>query len=171
MKWIQIPKKVVVLLHNNALRKSMNIYIYIHTERKKEKGLIYSHPQTDLFRSIRTHQCGYTLASRSWDRNLVDSDANPKPLNLQPRDAISCEVNLKQLWITITIVYIHPFNGYRDLNSYMKRLAINAKCKITSSPENSTLRGVEEYIYIYIYETGPTLMLFDLPQIDNPTLN
>ena len=30
------------------LRLFMNIYIYI-----------YSHPQTDLFRSIRTHQCGY----------------------------------------------------------------------------------------------------------------
>ena len=26
---------------------------------------MYSHPQTDLFRSIRTHQCGQTVSSRS----------------------------------------------------------------------------------------------------------
>ena len=38
-------------------------YIYIY---------IYSHPQTDLFRSIKTHQCGYTVSPRSWDRNPVD---------------------------------------------------------------------------------------------------
>ena len=41
----------------------------------------------------------------------------------QPWGAISCEVNFKWLLITISIVYIHPFNGYRDLNSYMKSLA------------------------------------------------
>ena len=29
----------------------------------------------------------------------------------------SSEVNFKWLWITITIVYIHPLNGYRELNS------------------------------------------------------
>ena len=40
---------------------------------------IYSHPQTDLFRSIRTHQCGQNiLASGCWDRNPVDSNANPR---------------------------------------------------------------------------------------------
>ena len=44
----------------------------------------------------------------------------------QPRGNSCSEINFKRLWITITIVYIHPLNGYRDLNSYMKRLAINA---------------------------------------------
>ena len=38
-----------------------------------------------------------------------------KPLTIQARGAISYELNFKRLWITITIVYIHPFNGYRDL--------------------------------------------------------
>ena len=105
------------------------IYIYI-----------YSHPQTDLFRSIRTHQCGLTLAPNGWHRNSVDSNAKPKLLTIQPRGAISCEVNFKRLWITITIVYIHQFNGYRDLNSFTKRLAMNALGNaITSSPENSTM--------------------------------
>ena len=85
---------------------------------------IYSHPQTDRFRSIRTHQCGYTVSSRSWDRNPFDSNANPKLLTIQPRGDISCEVNFKRSWITITIVYIHPFNGCRDLNSSTKRLDI-----------------------------------------------
>ena len=57
---------------------------------------IYSHPQTDLFRSIRTHQCGYTVSSRSWDRNPVDSNTKPKLLTIQPRGDISCEVNFKR---------------------------------------------------------------------------
>ena len=70
---------------------------------------IYSHPQTDLFCSIRTHQCGLTVSSRSWNRNPVDSKVKPKLLTYQPRGDISCEVNLKRLWITITIVYIYPF--------------------------------------------------------------
>ena len=35
------------------------------------KNNIYSHPQTDLFRFIRTHQCGKTVATHSWDRNPV----------------------------------------------------------------------------------------------------
>ena len=83
-----------------------------------------------------------------------------KPLTLQPRGASSCEVNFKRLWITITIVYIHPFNGYRDLNSYMKRLAINANGNtITSFAGKLKPTGVGEYIsfslslslYIYIY--------------------
>ena len=113
---------------------------------------IYSHPQTDLFRSIRTHQCGSTLASHNWDRNPVDSNVKPNFKTIQPREAISCDVNFKRLWITIIIVYIHPFNGYRDLNSYMKRLAIYANGDtITSSPENLTLRyGGRGVIYIYI---------------------
>ena len=90
------------------------IYIYIYIYIYIPASNIYSHPQTDLFRSIRTHQCGLTVASRSWDQNPVDSNAKPKPLTTQPRGAISCEVNFKRLWITITIVCIHPFNGCRD---------------------------------------------------------
>ena len=78
----------------------------------------------------------------SWDRNPVDSNSKPKLLTIQPRGDISCEVNFKRLWITTTIVYIHPFNGCRDLNSSTKRLAIDANGNtITSSPENSTPRG------------------------------
>ena len=77
-----------------------------------------------------------------WDQNPVYSNVKPKLLTIQPRGDISCEVNFKQLWITITIVYIHPFNGSRDLNSTTKRLAIDANGNtITSLPENSTPRG------------------------------
>ena len=69
-----------------------------------------------------------------------------KASTIQPRGDISCEVNFKRLWITITIVYIRPFNGCRDLNSSTKRLAIDANGNtITSSPENSTL-----HIYICV---------------------
>ena len=74
-----------------------------------------------------------------------------KPLTLQPRGAISCEVNFKWLWITITIVYIHPFNGYRDLNSYMKRLAINANGNtITSFAGELNPTGAGEYVCVCV---------------------
>ena len=102
------------------------------------------------------------LASRRWDRNPVDSNA--KLLTLQPRGASSSEVNFKRLWIKITIVYIHPFNGYRDLNSYMKRLAINAngntitsfagELKPTGVGEYLSLLSSTLYIYIYIYTSS-----------------
>ena len=56
------------------------------------------------------------------------------------------------------MVYIHPFNGYRDLNSYMKRLAINANGNtITSFAGELNPTWIEEYlsiylsIYLYIY--------------------
>ena len=77
----------------------------------------------------------------------------PKFLTTQPRGDIICEVNFKRLRIRITIVYIHPFNGCRDLNSSTKRLAIDTNGNtITSTPENSTPRGLGSiYIYIYIY--------------------
>ena len=43
------------------------------------------------------------------------------------------------------------FNGYRDLNSYIKRLAINANGNtITSFARELNPTGVGEYIYIYI---------------------
>ena len=60
---------------------------------------------------------------RSWDRNPVDLNAKPKLLTSELRGDIRYEVNFKRLWITITIVYIHPFNGRRDLNSNAKRHA------------------------------------------------
>ena len=51
----------------------------------------------------------------------------------------------KKVWklrITIIIVYIHPFNGFGDLNSNTKGLAMKANGNtITSSPGNSTLWG------------------------------
>ena len=82
------------------------------------------------------------LISVAGIETLVDSNAKPKLLTIQPRGDITCEVNFKRLWITVTIVYIHPFNGCRDFSSYTKRLAMNADGNtITSSPKNSTLRG------------------------------
>ena len=89
------------------------------------------------------------LASRSWDRNPIDSNSI-QASNHQPRGASSSEVNFKRLWITITIVYIHPFNGYRDLNSYMKRLTINANGNTITSFARE-LNPTVIYIYIYIY--------------------
>ena len=45
---------------------------------------------------------------------------------------------------------MHPFNGYRDLNSYMKRLAVNANGNmITSFARELNPTGIGEYIYLY----------------------
>ena len=67
--------------------------------------------------------------SEAWHISFPELEAKPgwlkRQSKLQPRGASSSEVNFKLLWITITIVYINPFNGYWDLNSSMKRLAIN----------------------------------------------
>ena len=48
-----------VTLDYNWLTYFIYIYIYILTHTHIYK-FIYCHPQTDLFRSIRTHQCGLT---------------------------------------------------------------------------------------------------------------
>ena len=82
-----------------------------------------------------------------WDRNPGDSNANLRPLPLSHEETSSNEVNFKGLWITITIVYIHPLNGYWELNSYMKSLAYTLMAtRLLHSLESSTL-----YIYIYTY--------------------
>ena len=48
----------------------------------------------------------------------------------------------------MTIVHIHPFNGYPDLNSYIKRLAINANGNtITSFAGKLNPTGIEKYIF------------------------
>ena len=51
------------------------------------------------------------LDSRSWDRNPVYSNAKPRFYHSATR-------KLKRLWITVVIVYIYPFNGYGELDSY-----------------------------------------------------
>ena len=53
--------------------------------------------------------------------------------------------------ISVTIVYIHLFNGYQDLNSYMKRLAINVNGNmITSFARELNPTGVGEYISPFV---------------------
>ena len=112
---------------------NFSLYIYSSTDRS-----VFFNQNSSVWLDI--------LASRSWDRNPV----NPNASNPQPRGTSSNEVNFKRLWITITIVYIHPFNGYRDLNSYMKRLAINANGNtITSFTRELNPMRVREYIYLY----------------------
>ena len=108
------------------------IYIYIYIVIHRQICFVLS----ELIRVAR--QCLPVAGIET----RFDSNAKPKTLTIQPWGEISCEVNFKRLWITITIVYLHPFNGCRDLNSSTKRLAIDANGNtITSSPKNSTLRG------------------------------
>ena len=110
-KWNHFLWKWIISFQSFFLIWGRHLASYIFTTLWLCYIYIYSHPQTGLFRSIRTHQCDKTVSSRSWDRNPVDSNAKPKVLTIQPRG------HFKRLWITITIVYIHTFNGSRDLNS------------------------------------------------------
>ena len=106
-----------------------------------------------LWRTYRKYKCGKE------SRLSKQQQYQPEYQVLESWGDSSSEVNFKRLWITITIVYIHPFNAYRDLNSYMKRLAINANGNtITSFAREINPTWVGEYIsfkcsdiYIYIY--------------------
>ena len=109
------------------------IYIYIY---------IYCHPQTDLFRSIRTHQCGYIgkIPEAGIDTRLPQTPSQDS--TTQPRGNLRKRRKFKRLWITIVVVYIYPLNGYRELDSY-EELAYTLM---------ATLQGLGSiYIYIYIY--------------------
>ena len=64
-------------MYSNNILNFQKSTIILNTCRKTVWKLIectiyiYSPPQTDLFRSIRTHQCGKTVATHSWDWNPV----------------------------------------------------------------------------------------------------
>ena len=49
-----------------------------------------------------------TVDSRSWDRNLADSNDNPRSYNTTTRKLT--------LMYHICFVYIYTLNGYRELN-------------------------------------------------------
>ena len=80
-----------------------------------------------------------------------------KSLPLSHEGTSSSEVNFKRLWITITIVYIHPLNGYRELNSYMKTLAWTLMA-------TRLLHSLMSWIlYIYVCVCVSRYLLVNLP--------
>ena len=104
-----------------------------------------------------------------------------KPLTLQPRGASSSEVNIKRLWTSITIVYIHPLNGNRDLifiyiyiYIYISRVCILSSKKGHFSSGNTVRKarnieyrpkiGDECFSFVWIFffspEKSTTLCLF-----------
>ena len=108
----------------------------------------FTHTHTHTHIYIVIHRQIYFVLSELISVARHISFPSIRASNLQPRGASSSEVNFKRLWIPITIVYIHPFNGYRDLYSYMKRLVINANGNtITSFARELNPTGVGEYIY------------------------
>ena len=54
------------------------------------------------------------LDSRNWDRNPVDSNANPRFYHEETSASFG---KFKWLCITIVFVYIYPLNGHRELDS------------------------------------------------------
>ena len=85
------------------------------------------------------------LDSRSWDRNPVDSNANPRFYH-QPRGNQRKRRKFEWLWITIVIVYIYPLYGDQELNSYEEPCIYANGNIITSFAKEGSI-----YIYIYIY--------------------
>ena len=131
---------------------SLYIYIYIrkHTHTHTHTHIyIYSHLQTDLFSFYQklisvARQTSFPVAG-------IETRLTKTPIQAsspQPRwNPVCSEVNFKTVYESqFTIVYIHPLNGYRDLNSYMKRLAIKRDYFIRLEKLNPT--GVGGYISI-----------------------
>ena len=120
--------------------KAIIIYIYIY---------IYILSSTE--RSVSFYQNSLVwldiLDSRNWDRNPVDSNANPRLYPSATEKTSSSEVNFKRLRITITIVYIHPLNGYRELRSYEETCIYANGTRLLHSLESWTLRELGS-IYI-----------------------
>ena len=117
---------------------SIYIYIYIYIKSSTDRPVSF-YQNSSVWLDI--------LASRSWNRNPIQASTH------QPRGNSSNEVNFKRLWITITIVYIHPLNGYRELNSYIWRALQQTlmATRLLHSLRELNPTGVGDYIYIYIY--------------------
>ena len=126
----------------------IDIFTYIQTWYFSDKSRIY------IYIVIHRQIC-FVLSELISVASGIETRLTQTPIQdstPQPRGTSSRKVNFKRLWTTITIVNIHPLNGYRELNSYMKSLAINANGNaITSFARELNPTGEGEYIYIYIY--------------------
>ena len=92
----ETPSPVIIRVFIVKINKSIYLmYIFVHWNHNI---YIYIYIYIVIHRQIRLALSELiSVASHSWDRNPVDSNAKQKPLTIQPRGAISCEVNLKQL--------------------------------------------------------------------------
>ena len=102
---------------------------------------IYSHPQTDLFRYIRTLQWGKTgkIPEAGIETRLTQMPIQILPLNHEETRASEGHLNtyLSQLFL----FYIYPLNGYRDLDSYEEPCITLVATHLLPSLESSTLKG------------------------------
>ena len=128
--------------NSNGLQTHIHTYIYIYILSSTDRSVSF-YQNSSVWLDI--------LDSRSWDRNPVDSNANPRTLPLSHEETSSSEVNFKRLWITITIVYIHPLNSYRELNSYEEPCIDANGNAITSFARELNPTGVGEHIHIVIH--------------------
>ena len=92
------------------------------------------------------------LDSRCWDRNPVDSNANPRFYHSATRK-LAQEKKFKRLCITIVFVYIYPLNRYRELDSYEKPCITLVVTIYFPRWRAQPYRG-REYIYIIRSSSG-----------------
>ena len=126
---------------------------------------IYSHPQTDLFHSIRTLQSGQTgkIPEAEIETRLTQTPIQDS--TIQPRGDKRKRRKFKRLCITFVFVYIYPLNGYRELDSYEESCITLVTNLLLPWLESSILQGLgsiyivmhrqicfvlSELIYIYI---------------------
>ena len=112
---------------------------------------IYSHPQTDLFRSIRTHPCGLTGKIPEAEIEIRLTQTPIQDSTTQPRGSQRQQSKFKRLCIAIVIIYIYPLNGYRELDSYEEPCIYANGKTITSFARELNPKGVGEHIYIYCH--------------------
>ena len=85
------------------------------------------------------------LDSRSWDRNLAD--LHPK-LRFYHSATRKPAKEIQTLSYQICFVYIYPFNGYRELNSF-EEPCFTLVATITSFARELNPTGVGEHIYCH----------------------
>ena len=141
---------IVIRLKSGLLARLLYIYIYIYIVIHRQICFIISE-LICVARHTRFLELGLKPGWLKYQS---------KTLPLSHEENSSSEVNFKRLWITITIVYIHPLNGYWELNSYEEPCIYANGNAITSFARELSPMGVGEhihivihiYIYIYIYD-------------------
>ena len=116
------------------------VCIYVFTKMTPLFIYMYIYILSSTDRSVSLYQNSSVWLDRidswSWDRNPVDSNANPRFYHSATRKPVKAK-KFKRLWITIVFVYIYPLNGYWELDSQWRALHIH--------------KWQHNYIYICIY--------------------
>ena len=126
--------KYIMETHLSVIQNYIYIYIYILSSTDR---LVSFYQNSSVWRD--------RLDSRSWDRNLADSNVNPR---FRHEETSASKGNLNAYESHLFFVYIYPLNGYRELNSF-EEPCITLVATITSHTWELNPTGVWEHIYCH----------------------